>query len=652
MEKRGQITTFIIVGMVLLVAVLFFIFVSGIVSEPSGGPGVPDGTAVKIFTETCMQGIVEDGADILLGGGGYIDAESIYPDLLFKSDSYVKMPYRLLLWNYRGQDRMPTRRDMESQLELYLEEALDDCLDDYSQFKDHLSITEHGDREATIAINREEIVATLASTLEIRDLQDIKEETIDGFSSSTSSMLGKLYALSEGIMDEVDKGMLEYITDDIIASSPKYPYEGMEFSCGPKRWSIAHLREEFRLAIQPNLLMIHFENTHFVPTGDPYYDKLFVFPAGEEDFSDVSVDLNYDTSWRLTFDVHPKRGHYTYPIEVEPESNSPIEFLTSAIMGVCIKLQHHKYSVTYPILFRLRDIDAGQTFYFAVPVMMKNNLPNRDGSVQDFITQIDLEGSKEFCSDTVVVTDYGLDPVTDRMISNGPIEIPRTKRDINVYAEDQHSGEMIPYVPVLYQCVKFLCEENGNTTYPLENGVWYGGDPFLAGRFPDCTGALFRADHPDFLTGQVQLDVDESTSGENVVVPIYALKTFEYGFKVVNLDGTLRELRDTEEILLSLTIEDMGFDESIFYPIDLEAFSKLQLLYGNHTYALQIILLEDGRATGGSEISWNPKKERIDVRNYILFFPVEYGDMEVIDPDSPEWQMFLARSKANKPGLI
>ncbi|NOZ81366.1 MAG: hypothetical protein GXP63_06875, partial [DPANN group archaeon] len=433
MKKRGQITTFIIVAIVLVVAVLLFVFVNRLVSQPSGEPGIPDSTSVKRLTETCMKDIIRDGAQQLMVGGGYIDAEKFFPDLLIRQDSYLKMPMKLPYWFYRGQDRMPTKRDMEAQLEQYLNKNLPGCLAGFSAFDAFLDVKQHGPLQSQVIINREDISTTLDLTLDVHDKLKSKDEVVSGFVTTTPTMLGKLYALASILMKTENKqAYLEFVTDDIIASSNAFPYEGMQFTCKPLRWTTYQLNQELRSRLAPNLLLMRFDNTYAPLTGIPYYDKLYRFHVTDQDFSDVSVNVVYNPDWKLSMQVYPSRGSIVYPIEMQSTADTPVSFLLSALGGVCIKLFHHKYTVQYPVLYRVADITTGESFYFATPVLMKNNQANRHADVKDLKFQTDIEGSRRFCSNVTLETDYALNRIDDRMIDNGEIEVPKDRQSINV----------------------------------------------------------------------------------------------------------------------------------------------------------------------------------------------------------------------------
>ncbi|MHA2023135.1 MAG: hypothetical protein ACTSWQ_05690, partial [Candidatus Thorarchaeota archaeon] len=495
MKKRGQITTFIIIGLVLVVAVLLFFFVRKLVSEPTGEPGIPDATSVKRFTETCMKDIIKQGAVDIMEGAGYLNYEEVYPDTIFKRDAILKMPNKIPLWYYKGEDRMPTQRDMESQLEHLLETELPVCLDDYSSFDAFLDVEQQGTMDSEVYINREDISISVDLALTVTDKLDQKEESLSGFAETVKTQLGKLYALASVLhRSENQNAFLEFITDDVIANGEEFPYEGMDFTCAPKRWSKLALKEKLKERLPINLALINFENTFPKTTGIDYYDKLYRFSVTEEDFTDVAVDLIYNPAWDMKFDVHPSKGNTIYPIKIETPTDGPISFLTSSLAGMCMKLYHHKYTVEYPILFKIADVETGETFFFATPVLMKNNMENRKGDVRDLEFQTDLEGSTRYCAKTEVVTDYAVDPVTNKMIFNEGVELPKELHSISIYTRDVYHKEYLAGVPVTYRCMNFLCDELGNTSWPLRDGLVTGADPVLKGEFPSCVGALFSAD--------------------------------------------------------------------------------------------------------------------------------------------------------------
>src|SRR3989338_7650771 len=88
-DKKGQLTVFIIVGILLLIALLIFIYIRSIERQTTIAPELPPREVVPkavepvtSFTESCLSSLAADALKIAEEHGGYI-----YTDRLSASSS-------------------------------------------------------------------------------------------------------------------------------------------------------------------------------------------------------------------------------------------------------------------------------------------------------------------------------------------------------------------------------------------------------------------------------------------------------------------------------------------------------------------------------------------------------------------------------------
>ena len=152
MQKRGQITVFIVLGLLILIVVMYFIFIrekSILGTEEI----LPELIPVKSYIETCMANLGNDAVTTLGLNGGYL----YFPlDIEANPDSYLsrsptpefKNPY----WWYDGTESIPSISFMEGQLSQYISLNLRDCLNDFEAFNNSYDILEQGDIEVITVI--------------------------------------------------------------------------------------------------------------------------------------------------------------------------------------------------------------------------------------------------------------------------------------------------------------------------------------------------------------------------------------------------------------------------------------------------------------------------------------------------------------------
>ncbi len=139
MGKRGQVTIFIIIAIILVGSVsLFFVF-----RDRLGSSRFND-DPIYLFIESCIEDTGKDAIYYIIQNGGYLD-----PIPLSTSGG---VPY----YYYADKNYMPSKDRIEKEISSYLEETLSYCTDGFVNFPDS-NITE-GDVEARTTIKDEEVI--------------------------------------------------------------------------------------------------------------------------------------------------------------------------------------------------------------------------------------------------------------------------------------------------------------------------------------------------------------------------------------------------------------------------------------------------------------------------------------------------------------
>lgn len=199
MQKRGQITIFLVIGIIiLLLAAGFFFIFSKIKKAPLEVEaeearkflGVP-GT-VQNFVEKCIKATVDPAIYLLAIQGGVI-----YPE---KDSLILLTDYGLINYAWINGVSGLFREKMEKDLATYLEENIDFCLIDFESFKRQNITVEPDYRkiQAEIIIQKSTIKAELTLPLQIV-LSNGDIATINAFSAQQQSSLGAMVEVIEAL---------------------------------------------------------------------------------------------------------------------------------------------------------------------------------------------------------------------------------------------------------------------------------------------------------------------------------------------------------------------------------------------------------------------------------------------------------------------
>jgi hypothetical protein len=190
MKKRGQVTIFIIIGIVFLI-ILATLFLS---SNPL--PEYQDATTVKMapiqeYIQRCLATSMKQGVEKIAKNGGYHESTQIL------KESSFGVPF----WFMDNMSITPSRRFIEEQISLEIQQGLQTCLDNFQVFIDQ-GYTVESTREGLLV--EVEILENHINAKASLNKKISKADTsiqLDSFSEKMEMPLGKLYDVSTNILE-------------------------------------------------------------------------------------------------------------------------------------------------------------------------------------------------------------------------------------------------------------------------------------------------------------------------------------------------------------------------------------------------------------------------------------------------------------------
>ncbi|MEK6809677.1 MAG: hypothetical protein AABY40_03310 [Nanoarchaeota archaeon] len=323
MLKRGQVTIFLVIGIViLLLAALFFYLFGRITEAPLQ---VEQEEAVKYlgvagtvqsFVEKCIKDTLDPAVYLLAVQGGVI-----YP----KEDSLILLTDHGLV-NYAWMNGISglSRDKMEEDLAAYLEKNIDFCLGGFETFKkQNILVTPNYKKiDAEVAIQKSAIRSKLTLPLQLL-LSNGDEQSLSIFSVQQTSSLGSIVEVVEALRFP-DLGPEDFLS--VPYQSAVFPFDEsvIIYSLSkneqdePLNFMFA-VRNDFPANKPPQLAFIP-DKTFRV--GDRWQEQLdaddpdndiLAYSSDSSAFSvskDGSVDVELATTgiFEVTFSVEDKRG--------------------------------------------------------------------------------------------------------------------------------------------------------------------------------------------------------------------------------------------------------------------------------------------------------------------------------------------------------
>ncbi|MCX6749727.1 MAG: hypothetical protein NTW17_03220 [Candidatus Pacearchaeota archaeon] len=349
---RGQVTIFIIIAIVIIALVAGYLLLKG----SFGVKEIPSeiAPAYNSFL-ACLQEDVSTGINVLESRGGYIELPGFEPGSTYMPFSSQlnfagnPIPY----WYYVSgnniqKEQIPTKNEMENQLEIFLESRIRDC--NLRGYYDQGFVISMGEPNADVIIKENSVDVDLSMPLVIEkgnDTASVKSHKISKVSS-----LGKLYDSAKIVYEEEQKNLfLENYGIDALGLYA--PVDGVEITCAPLTWDAEKIFDDLQEAIEANTLALKSKGAET----DYFALKLPI---------DENVRFLNSRNWSNSFEISPADDRILIATPVGNQQGL-------GILGFCYVPYHFVYNIKYPVLVQIYNEE--EIFQFPVGVVIQGNNP-------------------------------------------------------------------------------------------------------------------------------------------------------------------------------------------------------------------------------------------------------------------------------------
>ena len=387
--KKGQVTIFIIIAIVIVALVVLFFAFRGDIQKKTIPAFVEPIENSFLF---CLEETTLTGISLLELSGGNLEEIDFEPGseyMPFSSHlNFVgnEIPYWFYIsGNNIPRENIPSVSEMESQLENYVEENIQGC--GFEDFYDQNYEFEKGFAEAKININDNSVIVDLDMDLSVLKGEDsfvVKDHSIN-----INSKLGSLYKDALEIYEQEQQTFFleKYGIDDLRLYAP---VDGVEIKCSPMIWNAEEVFTELKEAIEVNT---------FALKGSGNKKDYFVVDNNLKS----NVRFIYSQDWPSTFEVTPTEG---VSLISEPVGNQP----GLGILGFCYVTYHFVYNMAYPVLIQVYE--GEEIFQFPVSVIVRGNLPREALKEEGSYLQEPYDVCEDKLSSVEIsITDYDSNPV-------------------------------------------------------------------------------------------------------------------------------------------------------------------------------------------------------------------------------------------------
>lgn len=460
-SRKAQVAIFVIVAIVIVAGIILYFALSG----PSVSTVPQNMKPAYDYYLGCVENTAREGIALLGEQGGYIEVPDFIPGsqyMPFSSqlDFYGQpVPYWLYVsGNNILSEQVPTRNDMEQQLEEYLEARLDYC--DFADFEmQGFDVIVH---EGAVNVDIKDSAVEL----------DVNNDVVIGFGEevvqvsdhvlSVDSRLGRFHDLALDVYNyEKENMFLESYAVDVL--NLYAPVTGVDLSCTPKVFVDELIVQNLTDALVANIGALKLEGN--------YYDlakaenDYFVTDIGRS--VNENVNFIYNANWPTRVEIYGDRV-------VEPVGMQ--EGL--GVLGFCYVPYHLVYDVNFPVLIQFWNEE--ELFQFPIAVVIHRNQAREA-----------LEGEAGVSIESPVC------------------EYPNQEVRVATYDANLNPVE----AQIRFRCLSSECTIGGT--------VSTGGEAVLDALMPRCVNGFVAASAEGYATSKAMISTNEEDYVDVIMNKIY-----------------------------------------------------------------------------------------------------------------------------------
>jgi len=356
-DKKGQVSIFVIVAIVIIVSVsvYFFAFREGL------DGGAKSFNEVYNYYEECITQESLDAIRLAESQGGHIyfgeleagsDFAPFGSELNFLGFS---VPY----WYYLSgngliKEQVPKMNDIETEIEKYIESELNNCR--FDLFNEKGINVEVGEPRVSVNVQDKKVVINVNADVLVFNENDKSKKS--SFNVEVDSLLGSLYNQAIEIYNkEKSDSFLENYSIDVLRLYA--PVDGVEIGCSPKIWKTAEVVDELQKGLEANIGAIKMKGNYYsIEDKDSYFvvDKQVEFPTR----------FLYSSKWPNKIEIS---GAGQELMIAEPQGNRE----GMGLLGFCYAPYHFVYDISFPVMIQVYQ--GEEVFQFPVVSIIDKNLP-------------------------------------------------------------------------------------------------------------------------------------------------------------------------------------------------------------------------------------------------------------------------------------
>ncbi|MBL7101095.1 MAG: hypothetical protein ISS23_04030 [Nanoarchaeota archaeon] len=557
--KKGQISTFIIVGIIIVFLTLTGVYyrteIISAISELQIKPVAvsPEAQKLENFVIQCTKETATTGIELLGLQGGYIelprDEIPVGNINMFSNKLESIQGLKTAYWYYQKDNKIPvenipSKEEMSQELKEYIDATIGECIDDFSTFEGYKIQYRTPMSEVNIKDNEVQVTLIMPMETEIKG----QKFSFRTFKTEIKTALGDLVNIAQQIVkNEIGSNYLEEKTIDMMVAYEEIPYSGTDLSCGTKTWAVEKVISDFKMILFENIPQIRVAFTDYELPDETH--SYFEWHVTKKKYENINAFLFFSKSWPFYINIAPKEEGMLKAQQVTDKMGE-VGFIAKSIF--CMNDWNFVYDIKYPLLVTLYDKENDYTFQFAMQVVIDRNQPRKATIIPDEAAEAD----RDYCKFTRA-----------------------TKSTVYTY-EERADNNLMPLegVDIKYKCINHLCDV-GTTSRERE-------DALLSTEFPSCIGGSVTGEKEGYHKVE-EIDVD-SNQEFSLSLILEEIITKPIKIQVNREGGASSEPAPDETVVIELEEPEKGYRTLLIYPDQ----KTIKLIPGD--YKVKEYVIKDG----------------------------------------------------------
>ena len=352
--KKGQVTIFIVIAIVVVGGVIAYFALRG-----GFGESIPEELRpVYDYYVSCLEASAQEGISLLGEQGGRMEILEFEPGSAYMpfSSQLNFLGQAVPYWMYVSgnnllREKVPRKAEMENELAAYVAERVGDC--DFEDFE--VAGYDVYVDEGSVSSRVNDLSVDLDVRNRIMIFKGESSVVVERHEFSVGSKLGKFYGMAIDVYNyEKESMFLEKYALDVMRLYA--PVTGTEIGCAPRIFIEEDIKDDIVMGLAANIPMLKLKGSYYdLASAEESY---FVSDIGRK--IDENVNFMYSPSWPTSIEIYGDM--VAKPVGLQEGMG---------MMGFCYVPYHFVYDINFPVLIQFWD--EKEIFQFPVAVVISKN---------------------------------------------------------------------------------------------------------------------------------------------------------------------------------------------------------------------------------------------------------------------------------------